>query len=68
VNSASGNFFANTLSTLDSAWVRPRFPGFPAFQDAASILVHQYLLSGGAESEMIRKINDVYLRLRGKNL
>jgi multiple sugar transport system substrate-binding protein len=68
VNAASGNFFANTLSTLDCSWVRPRFLGFPAFQDAASRMVHQYLVGGGAEPEMISKINDVYLRLRGKDL
>lgn len=69
VNAASGNFFANTLSTLDSAWVRPRFPGFFAFQDVASSLVHQYLVGGGgAESEVVSKMNDVYLRLRGKDL
>jgi multiple sugar transport system substrate-binding protein len=68
VNAASGDFFANTLPTLDAAWVRPRFPGFLAFQDAASKLVHRYLVNGGAAPEVIRTINSIYLQLRDKNL
>jgi multiple sugar transport system substrate-binding protein len=42
-NRITNNFFANTLPTLDAAWVRPRWPGFIAFQDAASVIVHNYL-------------------------
>jgi multiple sugar transport system substrate-binding protein len=68
VNAASGDFFAKTLPTLDAAWVRPRFPGFLAFQDAASKLVHRYLVKGGAASEVIGTVNDIYLQLRDKNL
>ncbi len=30
-NRITNNFFANTLPTLDAAWVRPRWPGFIAF-------------------------------------
>jgi multiple sugar transport system substrate-binding protein len=57
LNVATNNFFANTLATLDAAWVRPRFPGFIAFQDAASNLVHAYLVHGGPESEVLDKMN-----------
>ncbi len=57
LNAATNNFFTNTLRTLDSAWVRPRFPGFIAFQDAASTLVHNYLVHGGSESNVLNKIN-----------
>jgi multiple sugar transport system substrate-binding protein len=58
LNAATGNFFGNTLSTLDAAWIRPRFPGFIQLQDTASTLVHQYLLHGGPESEVLDKMND----------
>jgi multiple sugar transport system substrate-binding protein len=64
LNAASNNFFANTLATLDAAWVRPRFPGFIAFQDAASNLVHHYLAHGGAESEVLSKMNDALITTR----
>jgi multiple sugar transport system substrate-binding protein len=42
-NRLTNNFFANTLSTLDQAWVRPRWPGFITFQDTASMIIHEYL-------------------------
>jgi len=58
LNAATNNFFANTLPTLDAAWVRPRWPGFIAFQDAASNLVHKYLMRGGSEAEVLGKMND----------
>ncbi len=57
LNVATNNFFAATLATLDAAWVRPRFPGFIAFQDVASKLVHTYLMDGGSEPEVLAKMN-----------
>jgi multiple sugar transport system substrate-binding protein len=62
VNAAADDFFANTLSTLDSAWVRPRFPGFIGFQDEASTLVHQYLRYGGSGCDVICKMNEAFIR------
>lgn len=53
LNAHTHNFFRNTLSTLDAAWVRPRFPGFIAFQDAASTIVHEYLMHGGSEQSVL---------------
>jgi multiple sugar transport system substrate-binding protein len=57
LNRSTNNFFANTIQTLDSAWVRPRFPGFIAFQDEASNLVHAYLLHSGRESQVLDNMN-----------
>ncbi len=67
VNTANTDFFGNTLPTLDSAWVRPRFPGFIGFQDAASTLVHQYLRNGGSECDVIRKMNEALIKARRIN-
>ena len=64
LNGATMNFFANTLPTLDSAWVRPRFPGFIAFQDAASKLVHDYLLHGGSEKQVLNRMNKALAEAR----
>jgi multiple sugar transport system substrate-binding protein len=58
LNAATSDFFRNTLSTLDAAWVRPRFPGFIAFQDAASMLVHDYLIHGGSETAVLDRMNE----------
>ena len=64
LNAATNNFFRNTLPTLDAAWVRPRFPGFIAFQDAASKLVHGYLIHGGAEVDVLGRMNEALARVR----
>lgn len=57
LNAVTANFFAATLPTLDAAWVRPRFPGYIKFQDAASQLVHGYLIEGGSESHILDQMN-----------
>ena len=67
LNAATANFFNNTLPTLDSAWVRPRFPGFIAFQDKASKLVHDYLLHGGPEKDVLGNMNKVFTDARKEN-
>lgn len=67
LNTASNEFFTSTLATLDSAWVRPRFPGFIAFQEVASNLVHHYLVHGGPESSVLDQM-DQALEQSGKSL
>jgi len=52
-NRLTQNFFANTLPTLDAAWVRPRWPGFIAFQDAASAIIHRYLREPGISEQSV---------------
>jgi multiple sugar transport system substrate-binding protein len=42
-NADSNNFFQETLSTLDEAWLRPRWHGYLTFQDQASQIVSDYL-------------------------
>lgn len=58
LNGATNNFFQSTLPTLDDAWVRPRFPGFIAFQSEASNLVHDYLVHGGGAKPVLNALND----------
>lgn len=57
LNAHTHDFFRNTLSTLDAAWVRPRFPGFIAFQDTASTIVHDYLVHGGSEHSVLQRMD-----------
>ena len=52
-NRITNNFFTNTLPTLDAGWVRPRWPGFIAFQDAASAIVHSYLSANGTTERQV---------------
>ena len=58
LNVHTNDFFRNTLSMLDAAWVRPRFPGFIAFQNAAATIVHDYLVHGGSEQSVLERMNN----------
>ncbi|MFM8594627.1 MAG: ABC transporter substrate-binding protein [Chloroflexota bacterium] len=59
-NAMTGNFFANTLKTLDEAFVRPRHSGGIPFQDEASVLVHRYLVDGGNAASVASEIDRLY--------
>ena len=56
-NRTSNNFFTSTLPTLDAAWARPRWPGFIAFQDAASNIVHRYLRENTNPRQVLHHLN-----------
>jgi multiple sugar transport system substrate-binding protein len=59
-----GGFYRATRRTVESAWVRPRFAGYPAFQAAASAVLRDGLLGGEDHGVMLRKVNDMYTRAR----
>ncbi len=42
-NAITSNFFNNTLRTLERAWVRPRFLGWPDVQFQSSLIIHNVL-------------------------
>ncbi len=44
VNRRSNHFFADTLATLDDAWVRPRYAGYLHFQDHGGDIVRDFLI------------------------
>lgn len=52
VNGRSGDFYTDTLATTEHAWVRPRRPGYTAFQTAASRLIREGLLAGRPVTEL----------------
>lgn len=60
VNRLSGDFFADTLRTLDEAWLRPRYSGYIPFQDRAGELVHRYLVDGGDPRATLAVIDRAY--------
>jgi multiple sugar transport system substrate-binding protein len=43
VNAAAGDFYRRTTRTCETAWVRPRYAGYIAFQSAASAVVRDAL-------------------------
>jgi multiple sugar transport system substrate-binding protein len=59
-NADSLNFFANTLDTLQRTYVRPRYKGFPAFQEKAGDLLHKALLEEHAAADTIDQLNEQF--------
>ncbi len=57
VNRSANDFFRNTLATLDTAYVRPRFDGYLCFQDRGARIVHDYLKGGGGERAVMGDLN-----------
>ena len=68
VNRRSGEFFQNTLETLDAAFMRPRFDVYPAFQDEAGLIVHAYLVSGGDSVKVVKGLNTLLRYVNSKSL
>jgi multiple sugar transport system substrate-binding protein len=60
INRRSNSFFQGTLRTLDLACMRPRVPGYSAFQEQAGELVHNFLRDGGDGVEVVRNLNQLY--------
>jgi multiple sugar transport system substrate-binding protein len=60
VNAAASNHFLNTLSALDAAFVRPRYPGYLKFQDHAGDPIHTFLRQGGDAGKVLETVNKLY--------
>jgi multiple sugar transport system substrate-binding protein len=63
-DAAGGGFYRATLATVEQAWVRPRFAGYPEFQTAASALVREGLLAGQPHARVVRRVNELYAAAR----
>jgi multiple sugar transport system substrate-binding protein len=59
-NRVAHGFFRDTLSTLDRAYVRPRYHGYMGFQDAASPVVHAVLTGGIAPAAALERLEELY--------
>lgn len=60
VNAASSDYFLQTLPVLDAAFVRPRYPGYLAFQDRAGRPIHTFLRVGGDAGKLLDELNKLY--------
>ena len=59
-DAAGGGFYRATLATVEQAWVRPRFAGYPEFQTAASAVLREGLLAGEPHGGLVRRVNELY--------
>lgn len=62
VNAMTADYFANTLPTLQRAYLRPRYDGHLYFQDHAGDVVVNYLKHGGSEKTVLTELNEMYIK------
>jgi multiple sugar transport system substrate-binding protein len=62
-NRVTGGFFHDTLSTLDEAWVRPRYDGYIGFQEGASASVHACMLGAKSISATLLELDELHRQL-----
>lgn len=60
LNQHTRSFFADTLPTIESSYLRPRYAGFVAFQRASGLAVCRFLKSEASLLETLETINDAY--------
>lgn len=54
------NFFYDTLQTVDSAYVRPRFNGYISVQNGIAELVHDFLKGISTLEDTLDQVNKIY--------
>jgi multiple sugar transport system substrate-binding protein len=59
-NALTGDFFRNTLPTLDAAGVRPRHHGFTTFQAAAGVVINAYLRDATSTQDCLATLSALY--------
>jgi multiple sugar transport system substrate-binding protein len=66
VNLQSNGFFQSTLRTLDLAYLRPRYPSYPNFQEQAGHIVHRFLEDREKASNTIGALNRLHSLQKGR--
>ncbi|MEO3753116.1 carbohydrate ABC transporter substrate-binding protein [Streptomyces sp. B6B3] len=59
-NERWGGFYRDTLATVEGAWVRPRWSGYPAFQEAASRLLRDGLAGDRPHRALLDELDARY--------
>ena len=62
LDAAAGGFYRRTARTCETAWVRPRHPGYIAFQAAASALIRDALAGLVGHRRCLDRLQELYRR------
>ncbi len=59
-NTLCGDFFRNTITTMQNAYIRPRHAGWNAFQEQGADLVHEGVVKNTGAGVLIKDLNALY--------
>lgn len=65
-DAATRDFLLNTRQALESAYVRPRFPGWPAFQEELGNRVHAFLKADSHPDRLHDELESLFMQSRAQ--
>jgi multiple sugar transport system substrate-binding protein len=60
LNQMSGNFFKRTLASIESAYVRPRYPGYITLQRTGGVPIAAYLRGEATVTQTLDSMDSLY--------
>jgi multiple sugar transport system substrate-binding protein len=60
LNRISSNFFERTLSSIESAYVRPRYPGYIELQQSAGVPIAGFLRGEATAAQTLESMDGIY--------
>ncbi|GAB3410912.1 ABC transporter substrate-binding protein [Flindersiella endophytica] len=60
----AGGFFSGTRTTIESAYLRPRYPGFPEFQTGAAVRLRSVVLGSEPAGPVLDQLDALYRESR----
>jgi multiple sugar transport system substrate-binding protein len=60
LNQITGGFFARTTASIETAYVRPRYPGYVVFQERGGEVIGDYLRQHGDTRKALEQIDVLY--------
>ena len=60
LNHVSNGFFENTTASIETAYVRPRYPGYVALQRAAGLPIVEFLRGGSTTVHALERVEELY--------
>jgi multiple sugar transport system substrate-binding protein len=60
LNQMSGNFFKRTLASVESAYVRPRYPGYITLQRTAGVPIAAFLRGEATATQTLDSMDSLY--------
>lgn len=64
LNRVSNGFFERTLDSIETAYVRPRYPGYVPFQAQAGVPIVRYLQGNWTPVRALDQLNELYRQSR----
>lgn len=64
----TGGFYSATLNTVQTAWVRPRYPGYITFQSRASAFIRQTLRESSQPMRTVNTLNAMFAHSRATQI